>query len=377
MRLLIAGGGTGGHLFPGIAVAEEVTTRDTRNEVLFVGTDRGLEARVVPAYGWPLKTLQVQGLKGKGVGGLFRSLFRLPAAFAQSIRILRAWQPDVVLGVGGYSSGPVVLAAALMRIPTAIQEQNALPGLTNRILGAFVNRIFVAFEEARATFPVDKVVLIGNPIRRKLMDNYLRSSVAHERFTVLVVGGSLGARGLNQRVIEALGFLTDRKDALHFIHQTGKASLEEVKAGYEAHGFSADVVEFIEDMSAAYMGCELVVCRAGATTLAELTVCKKASILVPFPHATDDHQAVNASSLVAAGAAVMFREETLTGERLAEEIRAIESDEPRRKQMEKRAGLLGRPEAAKELADVCVELMHEAWGPKGRERPSLPDEVKP
>ncbi len=368
MRVLIAGGGTGGHLFPGIAVAEEVTTRDTRNEVLFVGTNRGLEARVVPAYGWPLEVIQVQGLKGKGVGGLLRSLMQLPRALADSIRILRRWQPDVVLGVGGYASGPVVLAAWLLRIPTAVQEQNALPGLTNRILGMFVSRVFVAFEEARASFPVDKVVLIGNPIRRKLMDNYLSGSVTHAHFTVLVVGGSLGARGLNQRIIEALPHLADLKDVLRFVHQTGKTSIDEVRAGYEAAGIQGEVVEFIDDMSAAYETAELVVCRAGATTLAELTVCKKASILVPFPHATDNHQEVNAKALVEEGAAVMFREAELTGERLAEEIRALYQDPARRKKMEKRASRLGRPEAAKELADVCVELMQAAWGPKGRER---------
>ncbi|WP_163995190.1 undecaprenyldiphospho-muramoylpentapeptide beta-N-acetylglucosaminyltransferase [Pyxidicoccus caerfyrddinensis] len=368
MKVLIAGGGTGGHLFPGIALAEEVTTRHHGNEVVFVGTERGLEARVVPKEGYPLELVKVQGLKGKNLFAFIKALFALPLAFIESFRILARQKPDVVVGVGGYASGPVVLAAWLMGIPTAIQEQNALPGLTNKVLGKVVRVVFTAFEGASRFFPEKKVQLIGNPIRRKLMDNYLRSHVAHEKFSLLVFGGSLGARGINQRMIEALDSLGDLKDGLHFVHQTGKNDLEQVRKGYAEKGFQADVVEFIDDMSSAYAKADLVVCRAGATTLAELTVCKKASILIPFPHATDDHQAVNAKALVDAGAALMFRESELTGTKLAETIRALKSDPAKLKNMEKKAGLLGRPEAAKELADVCVDLMVQAWGPNGRER---------
>jgi UDP-N-acetylglucosamine--N-acetylmuramyl-(pentapeptide) pyrophosphoryl-undecaprenol N-acetylglucosamine transferase len=270
----------------------------------------------------------------------------------------------------------VVLAARMQGIPTAVQEQNALPGFTNKVLGRFVKVVFITFDEARPFFPAEKTQLLGNPIRRKLMDNYLRSRVKQDRFTVLVFGGSLGARGLNSRVVEALGHLGDLKDQIHFIHQTGKNDLELVRKGYEEKGFSAEVSEFIDDMSAAYARADLVVCRSGATTLAELTVCKKASILVPFPFATDNHQEVNAGALVANGAAVMFRERELTGEKLAAELRALKGDPDRLKRMEKQAALLGRPEAAKELADVCVQLMVDAWGPEGRERPDGKIEVK-
>ena len=368
MKVLIAGGGTGGHLFPGIALAEEVTTRHHGNEVVFVGTERGLEARVVPKEGYPLELVKVQGLKGKNLFAFLKALVALPLAFIESFRILARQKPDVVVGVGGYASGPVVLVAWLMGIPTAIQEQNALPGLTNRLLGRVVRVVFTAFEGARRFFPEKKVQLIGNPIRRKLMDNYLRSHVAHERFSLLVFGGSLGARGINQRMIEALDSLGDLKDGLHFVHQTGKNDLEQVRKGYAEKGFQADVVEFIDDMSSAYAKADLVVCRAGATTLAELTVCKKASLLIPFPHATDDHQAVNAKALVDAGAALMFRESELTGQKLAETIRTLKSQPAQLKNMEKKAGLLGRPEAAKELADVCVDMMVQTWGPNGRER---------
>lgn len=369
MRMLIAGGGTGGHLFPGIALAEEVSTRHPKNAVVFVGTDRGLEARAVPAAGFPLETIKVQGLKGKGLGGLVTGLFALPRAFFQSWFLLRRHRPDVVVGVGGYASGPVVLAAWMQRVPTAVQEQNALPGLTNRILGRFVDSVFICFEEARAFFPQRKTHLVGNPVRRKLFDNYLASKQQHERFNVLVIGGSLGAKGLNARVLAALEHMGDLKPQLHFVHQTGKADLEGVRRGYEERGFDAEVVEFIEDMSSAYAGADLVVCRAGATTLAELTVCRKPSILVPFPYATDDHQAVNAGALVSAGAAVMFRESELDGPKLAEQIRSLRADPERLRKMEKAAGLLGRPEAAKELADVCVQMMIDTWGPEGRKRP--------
>lgn len=368
MKVLIAGGGTGGHLYPGIALAEEVVTRHHANQVVFVGTERGLEARVVPQAGYPLETIRAQGLKGKGLVGLVKGLLALPMAFIESIRILQRHKPDVVVGVGGYSSGPVVLAAALLGIPTAVQEQNALPGLTNKLLGRVVRVVFTAFEEARPFFPSRKVQLVGNPIRRKLMENFLRSRMVHDKFSLLVFGGSLGARGINQRMIDALDHLQDIREQLHIVHQTGKNDLETVRKGYADKGFEAQaqVVEYIEDMSSAYARAELVVCRAGATTLSELTVAKKASILIPFPYATDNHQEVNAQSLVKAGAALMFREAELTGEQLAREIRHLKEDPEKRRQMEKKAGLLGRPEASKELADVLVELMTQTYGPSGR-----------
>ncbi|NNC14607.1 undecaprenyldiphospho-muramoylpentapeptide beta-N-acetylglucosaminyltransferase [Corallococcus exiguus] len=370
MKVLIAGGGTGGHLFPGIALAEEVVTRHPANEVVFVGTEKGLEARVVPKEGYPLELVKVQGLKGKGFIGLLKGLIALPMAFLASFRILSRHKPDVVVGVGGYASGPVVLAAWLMGIPTAIQEQNALPGLTNKVLGRIVKVVFTSFEEARNHFPEAKVQMIGNPIRKKLMDNYLRSSSAHEKFSVLIFGGSLGARGLNNRVLEALDSLGDVKGQLDIVHQTGKLDLENVTKGYADKGFAdvAQVVEFIDDMSSAYAKADLVICRAGATSLAELTVCKKPSILVPFPHATDNHQEVNARALVDAGAAIMFRESELTGQKLAETLRGLMTDPAKLKQMAKKAGIFGRPAAAKELADVCVDLTTQAWGPGGRDR---------
>ncbi len=362
MRVLIAGGGTGGHLFPGIALAEEVVTRHPKNDVVFVGTNRGLEARVVPQNGFVFEAITSRGLKGMGLLKFLLGLLTLPLSFFEALSLVRKYKPDVVVGVGGYSSGPVVMAAWLSGVPTAVQEQNALPGVTNKILGKFVRAVFLSFEETKRFFGEKKTHVLGNPIRRALLDNFLKPSVAHEKFAVLIFGGSLGAKGLNARVIDALPHLAARKDSLKIVHQTGKLDLETVKQAYEGKGLDAEVREFIDDMSGAYLSSDLVVCRAGATTIAELTTCKKASILVPFPFATDDHQAVNAKALVDAGAALMFREGELTGEKLAATILELEADKPRLEKMQKAAGNLGRPEASREIADVLQQLCLEKWG---------------
>ena len=370
MRLLVAGGGTGGHVFPGIALAQEVVGRHPANDVVFVGTSRGLEATAVPRAGFPLELVDVRGLKGKGLLGVVAGLLRLPIALAQSWRILRRWAPDAVVGVGGYASGPVVLAARLMGLPTAIQEQNAIPGLTNRILGHVVQVVFTAFPEAGRHFPARKVQMLGSPIRRSLLENYMRPvKKTDARLHLLVFGGSQGAHALNMRVIEALPHLADLRERLRVTHQTGARDREQVERGYRACGFAPDVREFISDMSAAYADSDLVVCRAGATTLAELTVCKRPSILVPFPAAADNHQLWNARSLVDAGAAVMIEERDLTGELLAAEIRRLLLDPAARDRMERAAGRLGAPQAASEIAAVVVEMVKRRWGSSaGRER---------
>ncbi len=371
--MLVAGGGTGGHVFPGVALAEEVVTRHPANDVVFVGTAKGLEAKIVPQAGFPIELIDVKGLKGKGLLDSLRNLLLLPLALFQSFAILRKWRPDVVVGVGGYASGPVVLAAWLMRIPTAVQEQNAIAGLTNRVLGRIVQAAFTAFPEAVRQFPRRKVFQLGNPIRKTLMDNYMMPGAHHEEPHLLVFGGSQGAHALNMRVLEALPHLADLRGKLRITHQTGAKDREYVEKGYRAVGFEAEVREFISDMSAAYADADLVVCRAGATTLAELTVCKKPSLLVPFPAAADNHQVQNALSLVSAGAAVMIEERDLTGELLAQEIRAILSSPERLDRMARAAGRLGSPQAAKEIADVCAELVRRRWGsPMGqpRERPA-------
>ena len=374
MRLLVAGGGTGGHLFPGLALGEEVKTRHPRNDVLFVGSPRGIEVRAVPRAGFPLELIDVGPLKGQGTLGLIKGLFALPRAMRQSIRILKRFDPDVVMGVGGYASGPVVLAAFLLGIPRAIQEQNALPGFTNRILGRFAQAIFIAFDEARASFPPGKTHLLGNPIRRAFLDNYLHTKPPGERLCILVTGGSQGAHVLNLRVVEAIGQLAPTLGSrLRIEHQTGTRDIGEVSAGYAklaATGLEAHASAFIDDMARAYAGADLLVCRAGATTIAELTVCKKPAILVPFPFATDDHQTVNARSLVQSGAAILLPEKDLTGESLAGELRALEQDRGRLQRMSRQSAALGRPEAAREIADVCVSLCSRRLIGEGRNLPS-------
>jgi UDP-N-acetylglucosamine--N-acetylmuramyl-(pentapeptide) pyrophosphoryl-undecaprenol N-acetylglucosamine transferase len=373
MRLLVAGGGTGGHLFPGLALGEEVKTRHPRNDVLFVGSPRGIETRVVPKAGFPLELIDVGPLKGQGILGFLKGLFSLPRALWQSVKILRKFDPDVVLGVGGYASGPVVLAAWLLRIPIAIQEQNALPGLTNRIVGLFADAIFIAFDEARAGFPSGRTHLLGNPIRHAFLDNYLHTKTPGERLSIFVTGGSQGAHTLNLRVVEAMEILAPQIGSrLKVRHQTGVRDQPEIAARYrklESSGLQAEAVAFIDDMALAYAEADLLVCRAGATTIAELTMCKKPAILVPFPFATDDHQTVNARSLVQAGAALLMPEKDLTGQKLADALRALEADRTRLQKMSRASGLLGRPEAAREIADVCVSLCSERLVREGRHLP--------
>jgi UDP-N-acetylglucosamine--N-acetylmuramyl-(pentapeptide) pyrophosphoryl-undecaprenol N-acetylglucosamine transferase len=380
VKLVIAGGGTGGHLFPGIAMAEELTSRQPQNAVVFVGTERGIEARAVPKAGYPLELIDVTGLKGKGVSGTVRGLLRLPRALLQSLRLLRRQRPDVVLGVGGYASGPVLLAAWLLRIPTAIQEQNAVPGVTNRLLGLFVGAVFTAFPEAARHFPRAKVHDLGNPIRRALLENFLKPGGTGPcddpaAFRLLVLGGSQGARRINEVLPRAVALLSAPLRArLCVTHQTGASDAAPIEEAYRLAGVRGEVLAFIDDMSRAYQEANLLVCRAGASTLAEVTVCHRAAILIPFPFAADDHQTHNASMLVSAGAAVMIPESELTPERLASEIEGLAASPARLHAMEHAAAHLGRPEAAREIVEVVSQLAHHLPDPGRRATPSHPRE---
>jgi UDP-N-acetylglucosamine--N-acetylmuramyl-(pentapeptide) pyrophosphoryl-undecaprenol N-acetylglucosamine transferase len=277
-------------------------------------------------------------------------MWRLPRALFSSLRLLRRHRPDLVVGVGGYASGPVLVAAWILRIPRAIQEQNAEPGITNRLLGWIVDVVFTAFPETAAYFARRKVHLLGNPIRRTLVDNFLAAPpAASSRFSLLIFGGSQGAHRLNSALIEAMPLLpAERRQQLSILHQTGSADRELVSQAYAQLGVDARVLAFIDDMAAAYRVADLVICRAGATTLAELTVCKKASLLVPFPQATGDHQTRNAAALVAAGAARMIPQRELDGPRLARELRELQD---------------ARPQAAREIADLCGQVVRHAWPP--------------
>src|SRR5947209_7952233 len=356
MRVLIAAGGTGGHIYPGIAVAMEVMRRDTESEVRFVGTDRGLETRLVPKAGFKLSLIESAGLKNVGLAARLRSLLLLPKSFFAARKLIREFKPDVVVGAGGYVSGPVLLTAALMRVPTLVMESNALPGFTNRTLARFVDRAAVTFEAALPYFR-GKGVATGNPVRREFFDIPPKGRDA-TRFSLLIFGGSQGARAINEAMIAALPHLAEQQSVLRITHQTGEADFEKVSAGYKDAGWSeqADVQRYIDDIVSGFARADLIISRAGATTSAELVAAGKAAIMIPFPQAADDHQRKNAEALQAAGAASMILQRDLTGERLAAEIAALTNAPDELTRMEQSSRKLARGDAAAATVDLIEEL---------------------
>jgi UDP-N-acetylglucosamine--N-acetylmuramyl-(pentapeptide) pyrophosphoryl-undecaprenol N-acetylglucosamine transferase len=355
IRLAVAGGGTGGHIYPGIAIARETQRRWPRGEILFIGTEKGLEKRVVPQEGFRLKTISASGLKGMRGAALWKGMLVIPAGLLDSWRILRQFAPDVVMGVGGYASGPPVLAAALMGIPSLLQEQNAFPGITNRILAHFVRKVATAFPECERFFG-GKTVLTGNPVRQGFMGQPDRADDG--TFRVLIFGGSQGARALNLAMREALPILRPHLPSLFFIHQTGEKDYPQLLDAYQTAGAQADVRPFFADMPEQFEQSDLIVCRAGAATLAELTVAGKASLLVPFPQAADNHQQRNAEALSRAGAAEMILQRELSGSLLAERIGYYRSQPGSLAAMREKSRNLGRPEAARRIVDLIEELIH-------------------
>ncbi len=373
-RIIIAGGGTGGHLFPGLAVVEELRRRAGTLEVLFVGTERGIESRVLPKLGERLERISVDPLKGRTKLEVARSLARLPTAFAHALSILRRERPSLVLGVGGYASGPMLAAAASLGIPTALLEQNARLGLTNRMLAPMVGRAYLTFDETQSPFG-EKARVVGNPVRRAFALAARRAAQDPQGFEarsngVFVLGGSQGARILNQVVPEALARAGVRGTPV--LHQTGEAMRAEVEAKYRELGIEATVVSFIDDIARAYASSSLVIARAGATTLAELCAIGRASVLVPFAKAADDHQGKNAEALERAGAAVCIREERATPELLGATIGTLLAETDTRAAMADAARSLGRPDAAAAIVDdLCGWL-----GCRG-EPPATRVEVEP
>ncbi len=348
---LIAAGGTGGHLFPGIAVADELRRRDPDVRVVFAGTPRGLESRLVPRAGYALELLPILPLNGVGAVRLLRGLLALPWSLVRAVALVRRLRPIAVLGVGGYAGGPVTLAAALLGVRTVILEPNAKPGFTNRVLGPFVRRAACAYDEARRVFGA-KGIVTGNPVRGGFA---ALPAKAHARpLTLLAFGGSQGSRVLNGALVAAIPALP-AVDRLRIVHQTGQAMHAAVARAYAAAGRVAEVVPFLDEMEARFADADLVLCRSGATTCAELTVAGKASILVPFAQAADDHQRLNAAALADAGAAVMIEEKELDGSRLAATIAALLDAPERLVALENAARALGRPDAAARVADLLED----------------------
>lgn len=358
MNVVIAGGGTGGHLFPGIAVAEEFLKRNAGTRVIFIGTKKGIEDRLLKTVGYELKTVDIEGIKGRGINALIKAMFKIPKSLWQSRRILKQCHADIVLGVGGYASGPAVLAARLMGVPTAIAEQNAIPGATNRILSYVADRIFVTYEQSKQHWPARKVVFSGNPVRASFAGNAVRKREKKDYRQLLIFGGSQGAETINRGVVDMLPLLQSIKEKIEvrMLHQTGLRQAEEVKKAYEHFGIHADVTPFIVDMAGAYAAADLIICRAGATSLAEITVAGKASVLIPYPWAANDHQRKNALALSEAGAAVMIPNEELTGSRLFHIVKDLLADETKLCRMEESALALGKPDAASVIVDECMKL---------------------
>ena len=359
IRMIISGGGTGGHLFPGIAVAEGVLHRFPGAEMLFVGTGRQTDARVLANQRFEVTSISCLGLKGKGGIARLKALVRLPFSLFQAAAIMKRFRPALVLGVGGYVTGPVLLAAKLKGIATCIHEQNSVPGMANRALGKFVDRIFLSMPGSEQYFPVGKRVLTGNPVRGELLRLAEQRKKENDcSLSLLVLGGSLGARRVNSLVVEALATMKkDLPKGFRVIHQTGSHDEEQVRKRYGEEGISCEVSAFFTDMAAVYAKADLVVSRAGATSLAEMTVLGKPMILIPYPYAADNHQEKNGRWLVNGGAARMLVEKELSAEQLKEEIKELLASSEKRKGMAEAARRIGRPDATDRIVDECLLLM--------------------
>jgi len=354
VQVLIAGGGTGGHLYPGIALARELQRRDQATVVTFVGTAAGIESKVVPREGFPLDVIRVAGLKGKSRLARLRGLLLLPMAAVDAWRVISRRRPSVVVGVGGFSSGPVLALAAFRRYPTLLLEQNALPGITNRLLAPLVRAAAVNFPEALRYFPRTGFVA-GNPVRAAFFEP--AGEAPHDRSVqVLIMGGSQGAHAINMAMTQAAPTLAASGAPLAITHQTGERDLAVVRQAYEAAGLAARVEPFLYEMDREMRRADVVVARAGATTLSELAAAGRPAILVPLPTAADDHQRRNAEAFARIGGAVVLEERGLTGERLAAEVLTLARDRVRREDMGRQSRTLARPDAAERIADKVYAL---------------------
>ncbi|MGV1098072.1 undecaprenyldiphospho-muramoylpentapeptide beta-N-acetylglucosaminyltransferase [Thiovibrio sp. JS02] len=358
MRMIVTGGGTGGHLFPGIAVAEAMRERFPAGELLFVSTDRAVDNKALANRDFRKTSIRCEPLKGRSPLAALKSLGRLPVSLWQALKIVRAFKPDLVLGVGGYVTGPVVLAAKLMGVKACIHEQNSIPGMANRILGKIVDRIYISIPGSERFFPAEKVALTGNPIRAELLA-FSGKKTAGQRKCLLVLGGSQGAHRVNELVVAALCGGMAGKD-LRVVHQTGGQDEEWVRNAYAAAGVKATVTGFISEMGAAYAEADLVLSRAGATTLAELAVLGKPAILIPYPFAADDHQTTNARFLVEGGAAVMFQEQDLDGGKLAGQISGLLTDPLRLLTMAEKMKTHAKPAATTAIVEESLRLLRAA-----------------
>jgi len=357
-RAVIAGGGTGGHLFPGVAVAKELNALGWE-DVHFVGTAKGIEVRVLPKEGYPLHTITAEGFRGRGIRSV-RALFKLAIGYFQSLRLFRRLRPQWVLGVGGYASLPGGLAAISLGIPLFLHEQNVTCGLANRLLAPFAREVFLSYSGTRGLSKRARVRVTGNPVRRELLEAERDPGffgLYPGKRVVLVFGGSQGAKRINEAITGDMALLSNHKDDLAFIHQTGEEYEREVREAYARGGLEAYVAPFIYEMGKAYATASLVVCRAGATTLAEVTALGRPSLLIPFPHAVGGHQLRNAKALEERGAGVVITEDELTPGVLGERVLSLIGNDEVLEDMAQKARGLGRPRAARDIAVRCQEVV--------------------
>lgn len=356
MKVLIAAGGTGGHIYPGIAVAKEILKRDASSEITFVGTARGLENKIVPDNGFKLSLINSAGLKNVGLMGKLKGLFILPKSFLEARSIIKSFKPDVVVGAGGYVSGPVLLMASLMNIPTLVMDSNALPGFTNRKLAPFITKAALTFEDALPFFG-KKGIMTGNPVRKEFFE--IAPKARDKKINLLIFGGSQGARAINNAMVEALQDLPH--DKLKITHQTGEGDFENIRELYNRAGWgdAAEVKPYISNMVDEFAKSDLIICRAGATSCAEIAASGKAALLVPLPTAADDHQRVNAEALERAGAAQMILQKDLSGKTLAEKILNLINSPEKITAMEASAKKMAKADAAEVTVDLIEGLRKE------------------
>lgn len=358
MRVVLAGGGTGGHVIPALAIAQQLK-KDFSADVLFIGTPRGMENRLVPAAGFDLKLVQVGALNRVSLATRLRTMVDLPRAVWDASRMLSQFRADVVVGVGGYASGPAMAAAILKRIPTVAFEPNVVPGFANRKIAPWVSAAAVQFEQTGKFFQNFQVT--GVPVRPAFFDIPPRAANTSPP-TLLVFGGSQGAHAINTAMMAALSTLRARLPGLHIIHQTGERDYSEARAAYESAGMDAEVSPFITDMPGIFARADLLVCRSGASTVGEVTAAGKPAVFIPFPRAADDHQKVNAQALVDAGAAALLEEIHLTADSLSEKVAALFADRGRLEQMGQAAKKLAHPNAAQDVAKMAAKLVED--GPR-------------
>ncbi len=362
-RIVISGGGTGGHIYPAIGIAKELMQLDTETEVVFVGGVDRLESTLVPQHGFRFLPISVAGFPRKLTWRWIPVVYNVCSGFMKSLWLLKNLKPSVVVGTGGYVCGPVLFAARLLGIPTVIQEQNAAPGLTNRILARWAKAIYLAFETAGTHFPTEKTTVMGNPIRRTIgaverdRETYDSLGLDPERKTVFVMGGSQGAQAINQNVMDALTDLAPFNQQLQFVHQTGQVDYKAVKGRYQTSSLRHLVQPYFDPIETVYSVADLMVCRAGGMTIAEIAACGIPAVFIPLPTAAGDHQRLNAQAIADAGGGVVLNQRTLTGCKLAEEIIRIIGDPQKQQRMAYQSRQLGNPHAGEEIAQSIFSLV--------------------